>query len=108
ARVLAVTNPERALPLLREALALWRGPALDGCASGDICRAEAVVLEESRVAALETLYDASLRTGRHAEIVGELEETLVGYPLRERIYGQLMLALARADRQSEAIGVYDR
>lgn len=101
-------DPEQAVPLLREALALWRGPALDGCTTGEICRAEAVVLEESRLAALETLYDASLQAGRSEEIIGELEETLAAYPLRERVYSQLMVALSRAGRQSEAIGVYDR
>ena len=108
ARTVAASDPGSAVPLLREALALWRGPALDGCVSGDICRAEAVVLEESRLAAMETLYDASLRAGRPEEIIGELEETLAAYPLRERVYGQLMVALSRAGRQSEAIGVYDR
>lgn len=108
ARALAVTDPAAAIPLLRKALALWRGPALDGCVLGDICAAEAVTLEENRLAALETLYDASLRAGRHADIIGSLEETLAAYPLRERLYIQLMLALHRSDRQSEAIGVYDR
>jgi DNA-binding SARP family transcriptional activator len=108
ARVIAVTDPHRAIPLLRDALALWRGPALDGCVIGDICAAEAVVLEENRLAALEALYDASLRADRHQEIIGELEETVAAYPLRERVYGQLMVALYRSDRQSEAIGIYDR
>jgi DNA-binding SARP family transcriptional activator len=108
ARALAVTDPAAAIPLLRTALALWRGPALDGCVIGDICAAEAVTLEENRLAALETFYDASLRAGRHDDIIGSLQETLTAYPLRERLYIQLMLALHRSDRQSEAIGVYDR
>lgn len=108
ARAIAGTDPERAVPMLRSALALWRGPALDGCVLGDICAAEATLLEENRLAALETLYDACLRTGRHEQIIGELEETAAAYPLRERIADQLMVALYRAGRQSEAIGVYDR
>jgi DNA-binding SARP family transcriptional activator len=108
ARALAVTDPAAAIPLLRAALELWRGPALDGCVIGDICAAEAVTLEENRLAALETLYDASLRAGRHEDIIGSLQETLAAYPLRERLYIQLMLALHRSERQSEAIGVYDR
>lgn len=108
ARAIAGTEPERAVPLLRAALALWRGPVMDGCALGDICAAEAVVLEENRLAALETLYDACLRANRHEEIIGELEESAAAYPLRERIADQLMVALYRAERQSEAIGVYDR
>ncbi len=108
AKAIAVTEPDRAIPLLRAALALWRGPAFDGCVLGDICAAEAVVLEENRLAALETVYDASLRADRHEEIIGELEESIAAYPMRERLYCQLMVALHRSGRQSEAIGVYDR
>lgn len=108
ARTLAATEPGRAVPLLRAALALWRGPALEGCALGEICAAEAVVLEEYRLAALETLYDASLRADRHREVIGELEETSAAHPLRERFYDQLMVALYRSDRRSDALAVYDR
>lgn len=108
AKAVAATEPARAIPPLRAALGMWRGPALDGCVTGDVCAAEAVVLEEHRLAAFETLYDASLRVGRHAEVIGELEETSAAYPMRERFYDQLMVALYRSDRQSDAIGVYDR
>lgn len=108
ARALADTEPARAVPLLRAALGMWRGQPLDGCVTGDICAAEAVVLDEHRLAALETLYDASLRTGRHAEVIGELEETSAAYPMRERFYDQLMVALYRGGRKSDALGVYDR
>jgi SARP family transcriptional regulator, regulator of embCAB operon len=108
AKAIAVTDPETAIPLLREALDLWRGPVFDGCALGDICAAEAVVLEENRLAALEAVYDASLRADRHEEIIGQLEESIAAHPMRERLYGQLMVALYRSGRQSEAIGVYDR
>lgn len=100
--------PEGAIPVLRRALSLWRGPALDGCVVGDICAGEAVVLEESRLTALEALYDASLLANRHAEVIGELEESTAAYPLRERFYDQLMVALHRSDRRSDALGVYDR
>jgi SARP family transcriptional regulator, regulator of embCAB operon len=108
ARALAATEPARAVPPLRAALALWRGPALDGCQLGDLCRSEAVVLEEHRLTALETLYDASLRAGWHREVVGELAETSAAHPLRERFYDQLMVALWRSDRQSDALATYDR
>jgi len=108
ARAVAATDPARAIPALRAALGLWRGPALEGCATGDVCAGEAVVLGEHRLTALETLYDACLRTGRHAEVVGELEETSAAHPLRERFHDQLMVALYRCDRQSDALGVYDR
>jgi DNA-binding SARP family transcriptional activator len=84
------------------------GPALDGCVLGDICAAEAAMLEERRLAALEFLYDASLLANRHREVVGELEASTAAFPLRERFYEQLMVALSRCDRRSDAIGVYDR
>lgn len=101
-------RPLEAIPHLRTALALWRGPALDGCISGDICAAEAAMLEESRLAALETLYDANLQTGQHASVIGELEECTAAYPLRERFYDQLMTALHREDRRSDALATYAR
>lgn len=104
-RARAAADP---IPLLRSALSLWRGPALDGCVLGDICAAEAVSLEETRLTALESLYDASLRANRHREVVGELEQSTVRYPLRERFYEQLMIALWRCDRRTDAIEVYDR
>jgi DNA-binding SARP family transcriptional activator len=108
ARSIAASHPDLAIPLLRDALGLWRGPAIDGCVIGDICAAEAAVLEESRLSAVETLYEVSLRANRHGDIIGELEETSAAHPLRERLYHQLMVALYRCDRQSDAIGVYDR
>jgi SARP family transcriptional regulator, regulator of embCAB operon len=101
----AATDP---IPLLRQALALWRGPALAGCVLGDICAAEAAVLDESRLSALEWLYDASLKAGRHQEVVGELARTTTAHPLRERFYEQLIVALCRSDRRAEAAAVYDR
>ncbi|MCT2582807.1 AfsR/SARP family transcriptional regulator [Actinophytocola gossypii] len=108
ARAIAAADPARAIPPLRGALGLWRGPALEGCATGDVCAGEAAVLGEHRLTTLETLYDACLRAGRHAEVVGELEETTAAHPLRERFYDQLMVALYRCGRQSDALGVYDR
>ncbi|MCX4696866.1 AfsR/SARP family transcriptional regulator [Streptomyces sp. NBC_01408] len=105
---LAATDPGRSADVLREALALWRGPALEGSERGTICSAEASLLEESRLVALETLFDACLRAGRFGEITGELEELTVRHPLRERFYELLMTALYRSGRQAEALGVYDR
>lgn len=96
------------IPLLRSALSLWRGAALEGCVLGDICAAEAAVLDESRLTAMEFLYDASLRANRHREVVRELAASTMAHPLRERFYEQLMVALHRCDRHSDAMGVYDR
>ncbi|WP_406840989.1 BTAD domain-containing putative transcriptional regulator [Streptomyces sp. AHU1] len=107
-RSLAATDPARSAEVLREALALWRGPALEGAGRGTICSAEASLLEESRLIALETLYEACLRAGRAGEVAGELAELTACHPLRERFYELLMTALHRCGRQAEALGVYDR
>jgi len=104
-RARAAADP---IPLLRSALALWRGPALSGCVLGDICAAEADTLDERRLAALELLYDASLRAGRHREVVGELTRSTAAHPLRERFYEQLIVALRRCGRRADAVEVYDR
>ncbi|KAB1987550.1 AfsR/SARP family transcriptional regulator [Streptomyces triticiradicis] len=107
-RSLAATDPARSAEVLREALALWRGPALEGAGRGTICSTEASLLEESRLITLETLYDACLRAGRAGEVAGELAELTASHPLRERFYELLMTALYRCGRQAEALGVYDR
>ncbi|RII13430.1 Regulatory protein AfsR [Streptomyces sp. YIM 130001] len=104
----ATADPQRAAELLRSALALWRGPALEGSVRGDICAAEAAQLEENRLTVLETLYDAYLRASRHDEIIGQLEELTTDHPMRERFYDLLMVALYRCGRQAEALSVYDR
>lgn len=107
-RRLAAADPAGAVGVLRTALALWRGPALEGSGHGTLCSAEASLLEESRLAALETLYDACLRAGLSGEITGELEGLVTVHPLRERFYELLMTALYRCGRQAEALRTYDR
>lgn len=107
-RALCEPAPDRSIALLRQALALWRGSALEGAGRGGICAAEAAQLEECRLSALETLYDACLRAHRHAGIIAELQELTSEHPLRERFYDLLMVALYRSGRQGEALGVYDR
>ena len=91
---------------LRRALALWRGPALADLAYEAFAQAEIARLEELRLAALEQRIDADLAAGRHAELVGELEALVAEHPLRERLRGQLMLALYRSGRQAEALDAY--
>ncbi|MFJ9343615.1 BTAD domain-containing putative transcriptional regulator [Streptomyces sp. NPDC101733] len=108
ARRVLPTDPAQAGELLRWALSLWRGPALEGSVLGDICAARAAQLEEQRLGALEMMYDAYLRTGRHGEIIGELVELTTDHPMRERFYDLLMVALYRSGRQAEALGVYER
>ena len=63
-------------------------------------------MDELRIAALERRIEADLALGRHAEVVGELEALVAQYPLRERLRGQLMLALYRSGRQAEALETY--
>ena len=94
--------------ILREALALWRGPALVDFAYDEFAAAESGRLEDLRLAALEDRIDADLALGRDTELVGEIEALLVGQPLRERLLGQLMLALYRSGRQTDALEAYGR
>jgi DNA-binding SARP family transcriptional activator len=98
--------PERAAARLREALALWRGPPLADLADAHFARPEIARLAGLRLAALEHRVDADLETGRHAELVGELEALVAEHPRRERPRRQLMLALYRCGRQAEALEVY--
>lgn len=104
-RALATGAPELAAETLRQALELWRGPPLADFTFEGFAEAEIGRLEELRLAALEDRIDADLDLGR-AELAGELEALIVRHPLRERLRGQLMLALYRAGRQSEALAVF--
>ena len=97
---------EQAAESLREALALWRGPALADCADIPFARAEAARLEELRSTATEDRIEAELELGHHADLVAELEALVARYPLRERLRAQLMVALYRSGRQAEALRVY--
>ncbi|MFJ2766630.1 BTAD domain-containing putative transcriptional regulator [Streptomyces sp. NPDC087300] len=91
--------------LLGEALDLWRGPALGGI--GETLRAMADQLEEAREAALEERIAADLaQSGRETELVAELTALVATHPTRERLRGQLMLALYRLGRQADALAVY--
>lgn len=105
-RALAAGNYRRASERLDEALALWRGPALADLAYLPFAGAEVERLEEQRVSALEARFEAELALGRHAASVAELESLSSKHPLRERLHGQLMLALYRSGRQAEALEVY--
>ena len=107
-RALAGGDARRAAGLLREALALWRGPALADVAYEPFAQAEIARLDELRLTALEERVEADLALGQDAELVGELEGLVERHPLRERLRGQLMLALYRADRQAQALQVYQQ
>jgi DNA-binding SARP family transcriptional activator len=92
--------------LLREALKLWRGAPLADLAYESFAQRSIERLEEIRLAALEQRFDADLSLGRHSELVAELEQLTGEHPVRERLQGQLMLALYRSGRQAEALEVY--
>jgi YVTN family beta-propeller protein len=93
---------------LRAALGLWRGPVLADLAEYAFTRPEAARLEELRLAALEARIDADLALGRHDVLTAELDHLASEHPLRERLHGQLMLALYRCGRQAEALAAYRR
>src|SRR5262249_3874932 len=103
---LAAESPEDAAAALREALALWRGPALADFVYEPFAQTEIARLEELRTVALEDRIEADLALGRHAELVSELEALVDAQPLRERPRAQLMLALYRSGRQADALAAY--
>src|SRR6476620_3008594 len=92
--------------MLREALALWRGPPLADLAYEPFAQTEIARLDELRWAALEARIDAELACGHEAELVSELQGLVVEQPLREHLHGQLMLALYRSGRQADALEAY--
>src|SRR5215471_882699 len=102
---LAAGDPEEAGRLLREALGLWRGAPLADLSPERFGGAEIRRLEEERMSAVEDRVEADLAAGRHVELVPELEQLTTEHPLRERLRGQLMLALYRCGRQAEALDV---
>jgi DNA-binding SARP family transcriptional activator len=95
-----------AAEMLAEALRLWRGPALADFRYEPFAQAEIARLEELRLVCLEERIEADLALGSAGELVGELQRLTGEHPLRERLRGQLMLALYRSGRQAEALEVY--
>ncbi|MFL5797251.1 MAG: BTAD domain-containing putative transcriptional regulator [Actinomycetota bacterium] len=91
---------------LAGALALWRGPALADFTYEPFAQRAIAALEELRLGATEDRIDADLELGRHAELVAEIEGLVAAHPFRERLRGQLMLALYRAGRQADALAAF--
>lgn len=98
-------EPDQAVRTLREALALWRGPALADVES-DLIQPAAYELEERRRLALGRRIELEFELGRHQQLLGELSKLVQEYPLCERSHRFLMLALYRSERQVEALHVY--
>jgi YVTN family beta-propeller protein len=105
---LAHGDAEQAAATLRAALSLWRGPPLADLAYEPFAQTEMRRLEELRLAALEDRIEADLALGRHDALVAELETLVAENPYRERLQGQLLLALYRSGRQAEALDAYRR
>jgi DNA-binding SARP family transcriptional activator/ABC-type transport system substrate-binding protein len=103
---LAGGRPAEAADSLREALALWRGSALADLQYEPFAQDAVQRLEERRLLALEGRLEADLALGRGADLVPELEALVREHRFRERLLGQLMLALYRAGRQAEALAAF--
>ena len=104
---LRADDPSAARHTLREALALWRGPALADVAGAPFATAPAARLDELRLAALVDRLDAELRLGQAAEALAELEALGAEHPLRENIAALHIKALYTVGRQAEALAVYE-
>jgi DNA-binding SARP family transcriptional activator/Tfp pilus assembly protein PilF len=96
---------QEATEALHSALGLWRGPVCDGLSS-PFLDAQADRLDESRISVLEERIELDLAIGVHADLIAELRDLVAEHPLRERLYGLLMLALYRAGRQADALTVF--
>jgi WD40 repeat protein/DNA-binding SARP family transcriptional activator len=107
-RLLGAGAAEAAATTLREALGLWRGEAFEEFPQVDACAAEAARLAELRLGAVEERVEADLALGHHRELFADLEDLTRQHPLRERLWGQLLLALYRCGRQAEALLAYQR
>jgi predicted ATPase/DNA-binding SARP family transcriptional activator len=103
---LAAGAAGEAVQLLDQAMALWRGPPLTDFVYEPFAQAEIARLEELRLACLEERFDANLALGSTGALAAELGQMVTGHPLRERLRGQLMLALYRSGRQAEALEAY--
>ena len=98
--------PHAAAALLRAALSLWRGEPLADFTFEPFAQSEISRLTELRLTALEDRIEAELALGGHAALCGELARLVCEHPFRERLSGQLMVALYRCGRQAEALRVY--
>jgi DNA-binding SARP family transcriptional activator len=99
-------RPQDAVHRLRQALRLWRGPALANIPGGDILKGHATHLEECKIRIIELCIEGEQRLGHHRELVSELRALVAAYPLNEWFHGQLIQALNYCGRRAEALQVY--
>ncbi|HEY3213732.1 MAG TPA: BTAD domain-containing putative transcriptional regulator [Actinomycetota bacterium] len=102
------SDPSSAAAILSDALSLWRADALADVTEEPSLRGEAARLEELRLSATEHRVSAEIAMGGHSTVVPELESLTARYPLRERMWANLMLALYRSGRQAEALSTFER
>jgi DNA-binding SARP family transcriptional activator len=102
----ASPDPEKRAEQLREALALRHGPPLADFGFETFAQPEIARLQEEQLGVLEERIDADLAAGRTAELVGELEALVERHPVREGLRAQLMLALYRSGRQTDALQTF--
>src|SRR4051794_19903707 len=105
-RAASADDPARAAELLREALGVWRGPALADFRYDDFAQGEIERLDELRLATIEDCVDAELALGRQVDLVAELRPLVDAHPERDRLRAGLMLALYRSGRQAEALETF--
>ncbi|MEU5692134.1 BTAD domain-containing putative transcriptional regulator [Actinosynnema sp. NPDC020468] len=105
---LAAGAAEEAAAVLREALLLWRGPAMADLVEAGIDWPELTAMRNARLDAMEDYFEAELACGRHTAVIAQLETMAAGSALRERSCRQLMIALYRSGRQADALDVYSR
>ncbi|MEU2764470.1 MULTISPECIES: AfsR/SARP family transcriptional regulator [unclassified Streptomyces] len=94
--------------LLRSALDLWRGPALVDVCTGSLLQAHVTRMNNSRTITVEQLMEAEIRQGRHLDVLGDLTDLAAENPFDENLHAQLMIALYRAGRRSQALEVFAR
>ncbi|WP_232666884.1 AfsR/SARP family transcriptional regulator [Pseudonocardia sp. TRM90224] len=101
-------DPATAARLYRDALDMWRGPALVDVPVGPVLAIEVTRLEEGRLAALEARIDAELRLGRHLAVLGDLAALSASHPTHENLTAQYMTALSLAGRPRQALDAFRR
>ncbi|WP_414941956.1 BTAD domain-containing putative transcriptional regulator [Amycolatopsis sp. cmx-11-51] len=104
---LAAGRDSGAAAILAEALGLWRGQALSDVLEAPFAQAPATRLEDLRLEAAEDRFEAEIRLGGQDRVLADLKEAAAGNPLRERLAGLWIRALCAADRQSDALAVYE-
>ncbi len=106
-RTLAAGDAAKAAELLRDALALWRGPAFADITDAPFRDPQVARLNELRTSAIEDRVEAELKLGRHEDVLAELREVIAAQPLRERPRALLIRALHGAGRQVDALTAFE-